>query len=126
MKTVKQKYSIKAPIEKVWQALTDPSVIEEWGGGPAKMKDEEGFRFSLWGADIFGTNTKVVKNKQLVQDWYGGKWDEPSIVTFNLKEENGKTEVELIHENIPDEEAKDIAKGWKTYYLGPLKELLEN
>ena len=125
MKSLKQIYTIKAPWEKVWQALTDAKVIDEWGGGPAKMSDQEGFEFEFWGGDIWGKNIKVIKGKQLVQEWTAGKWDKPSMVTFNLSEKNGKTELELIHEDIADKEFSEIEDGWKRYYLGPLKKLLE-
>ncbi len=101
-------------------------MINDWGGGEAKMSGKEGADFSLWGGDIHGKNLKVVKGKKLVQDWMSGKWEEYSKVTFNLLKENGKTRLELIHENIPDKEADEIATGWKRYYLGPLKKLLEN
>ncbi|MBI2034633.1 MAG: SRPBCC domain-containing protein [Candidatus Levybacteria bacterium] len=125
MKTIKQSYLINASIQDVWQALTDPRVIDKWGGGPAHMDDKVGTKFTLWGGDIHGENVKVVKNKELVQDWYGGKWEKPSKVKFTLIEKGDKTEVNLLHENVPNEEAKDIEEGWKLYYLGPLKKLLE-
>ena len=126
MKSVKQTYLINASLEKVWQALVNPKIIDEWGGGEAKMSEEKGFEFSLWGGDIHGKNIEVVKNKKLVQDWMSGEWEEYSKVTFNLSEDNGKTKLDLIHENIPDNEAKEIEDGWRRYYLGPLKELLEH
>lgn len=125
MKTIKQKYLIKAPIDQVWKALVDPKQINAWGAGPSKMNDKIGTKFSLWGGDIHGTNTKVVPNKILEQDWFGGDWEEPSRVTFTLTEVEEKTKVELLHENVPDNEAKDIDNGWKDYYLDPIKELLE-
>lgn len=125
MKVIQQSYSVNAPIEKVWAALTDAKIIERWGGGPAVMNALEGTDFKLWGGDIHGTNTKVVKNKELVQDWYGGEWDLPSKVTFKLSSKTDLTKVDLLHEDVPDKEAGDIADGWKRYYLGPLKELLE-
>lgn len=126
MKTIRQTYIIKAPVKKVWKALTDPKHIEGWGAGPAKMAPVEGTKFSLWGADIFGTNKEVIPNKKLVQEWWGGRWDEPSTVTFELLEKNGKTKVELLHENLPNDAAKDIEKGWKDYYMGPLKKYVES
>ena len=52
--------------------------------------------------------------------------EENNEIEIEAEVEDGKTEVELIHEDIPDEEAKDIESGWKSYYLGPLKELLES
>lgn len=126
MKTIKQSYIIKAPLEKVWQALIDPKIIDDWGGGPAVMEDKEGFEFSIWGGDISGKNLEVITNKKLVQEWKEDDWDNFSKVSFTLSKEGDKTKLDLLHEDIPDSEAKDIEDGWKTYYLGPLKELLEN
>jgi len=134
MKTIKQEYKICSKIDRVWEALTNPKEIEAWGAGSAKMDDKVGTKFKLWGGDIHGTNTKVVKNKVLEQDWYGGDWPQPSKVTFTLSEESGplrsrsearKIKVVLVHENVPDEEAGNIDEGWKDYYLGPLKDYLE-
>lgn len=125
MKTIKQEYLVDASVEKVWKALVDSKQIEGWGAGPAKMNSKVGTKFSLWGGDIHGENTKVVENKLLEQDWFGGDWEEPSKVRFTLSKENGKTFVALLHENIPDKEADSIDDGWHRYYLGPLKEYLE-
>jgi len=90
------------------------------------MSTKEGSEFSLWGGDIYGTNTKVVENKLLEQDWFSGhKWQRPSKVSFGLSQKDGVTEIKLVQTDIPDDEADDIDQGWKDYYLGPLKELLE-
>ena len=125
MKTVKKTYLIKAPLEKVWKALVDPKMIDDWGAGPAQMDDQAGTEFKLWGGDIFGKNVEVVANKKLVQDWFEDNWDQPSKVTFTLSQKNGKIKVTLLHENIPDSEEKEIDDGWDSYYLGPMKEYLE-
>jgi len=125
MKSFKQAYVIKAQIEKVWQAFVDPKIINSWGAGPAKMTEKEGADFSLWGGEIYGKNTKVKKNKLLVQDWYGGHWSEPSKVTFTFNSKGESTIVELFHENLPDDEASEFEQGWKYYYLGAIKKFLE-
>jgi len=126
MKTIVQDYHINAPIEKVWEALVNPKDIDGWGGGPTKMDDKEGTKFSLWGGDIHGTNIEVETFKKLVQEWYGGKWKEPSIVTFKLEKQGNSTDLNLLQENVPDDEYKDIDDGWKEYYLGPLKDYVED
>lgn len=128
MKIIKQTYIIKAPPEEVWKALVDVNYINGWGGGPAKMSDKAGIKFSLWGGEIFGENKEVVPNKKLVQDWWdsGSKWDKPSKVTFTLRAGNGVTRLELLHTDVPDENAKAIDDGWKQFYLGPLKDYLES
>ena len=132
MKTIKQMYVIEAGVQNVWQALVDPEMINSWGGGPAKMSDEEGFQFELWNGDIWGKNVKVVKEKLLVQEWYAAKWEEPSILTLTLLEKDGSasnaakaTILGLVHENVPDEGAEDIENGWRNYYMIPLKKFVE-
>ena len=125
MKTIKKDYTINASVEKVWEALVNPKVINEWGGGPAVMDDKENSKFTLWGGEIHGSNIRVIRNKQLKQEWFGGKWDKMSIVTFKLVTKGRQTLLQLIHIDVPDREHKGIDEGWDSYYLGPLKELLE-
>ena len=126
MKIIRQVYKIKAPVEKVWEAFVNPREIEKWGGGSAKMEGKAGFKFSLWGGEIFGVNTKVVKNKLLEQDWYGGKWEAPSKVKFEFTYKDNVTSVVLMHSAMPASETDNLADGWKDYYMGPMKEYLEN
>src|SRR5258708_3594081 len=95
-----QTYEIAAPIAEVWQALVDPTVISQWGGGPAEMNGKVGTKFILWGGDIFGKNTEVIPEKSLVQDWSDGDLKEPSSVSIELTEKAGKTVLHLIHKNI--------------------------
>lgn len=115
---------MKAQIEEVWDCFVNSDKINEWGGGNAKMSDklEE---FTLWGGDIWGKNILVKKFQRLEQEWFAGKWDEPSIVKFVFSKNGDSTEVKLIHENIPANEFKSINQGWEEYYLGPIKELVE-
>lgn len=126
MKTIRQTYTIHAPVENVWQALVEPKIIAKWGGGPAKMSAAEGAAFSLWGGDIHGKNLKVVSKKLLKQEWISKDNDMPGTVTFTLKESKGVTTVTLVHEGISDESYNDLSDGWKNYYMGPIKELLES
>lgn len=125
MKTIKQTYLIDASLDEVWQALVNPKYINSRGGGPAKMNDKVGSKFELWEGDIHGKNIKVVPLKKLVQEWVEGNWKHPSIVAFTLILERGVVKIDLLHTDVPDNEAKDIAQGWKDYYLGPLKKFLE-
>ncbi len=81
---------MKVSLKDVWDAFVDPKKIAEWGGGPAKMRGEVHFKFSLWGGDIHGTNKEVKKEKKLVQEWYAGNWPKPSIVSFLFSEKMRK------------------------------------
>lgn len=125
MRNFESVFIINATPETVWQALVDPKHIEEWGGGPAIMDDKVGTEFSLWGGDIHGRNIEVLENDELVQEWYSGDWEKPSIVRFSLTEEDGKTRVILSQTDIPEAEYDSISEGWKEYYFTPLKTYVE-
>lgn len=123
---IKQTYEFAVPSSRVWQALVDPELIKQWSGSDAKMSADEEQDFSLWGGDIWGTNTKVVPEQLLEQDWYGDKWDEPSKVVIKLNDSNGVTLLTLEHSGVPDDEESSFDDGWRDYYFGPMKDLLEN
>ena len=116
---------ITADPEEVFTALTNPFQIEIWSGYPAEMKAEDGYVFSLWEGDICGVNLEVKPNRLLVQEWFFGEIAEPSIVTLKLTKVDGATRVELEHTNIPEEVFEEIVEGWKEYYLGSIKGMLE-
>lgn len=128
MKSVNQTYHITASLAEVWQALIDPKHIKKWSGDSVKMNDKVGTKFSLWGGSVWGKNIEVIPKKKLVQEWYSKenkKWEKPSIATFSLHKEDKGTRVDLLHIDVPDEYASDIANGWKEYYLSPLKSYVE-
>lgn len=125
MKNIKFYQYIEAEPEEVFRALTNPFTIELWSDSPAKMDDKEGSEFELWDGDICGKNIKVVENKELVQQWYFEGQDEDSIVTIRLHADKSGTNVELRHENIPDEAYENIDEGWREYYIGAIKRFFE-
>ena len=116
---------INADPEEVFAALTVPFQIELWSGYPADMKAEEGYEFSLWEGDITGKNLEVKPNKRLVQEWYFGDRAECSIAALDLKRDGACTRVVLRHTNIPEEVYEEITEGWREYYLGAIKGMLE-
>jgi len=123
--TLIQDYEITAPVAKVWQALTDATVMEQWGAGPAKSNAVEGGEWSLWDGDIHGTFTKLVPNELIEEDWYGH--DNPSwkyTVAFKFTQENDTTKVRMEYSGDIQDEQRDISD-WQEYYFNPIKELLE-
>ena len=116
---------IDAEPEEIFLALTNPFTIELWSDSPAKMDDKEGTEFELWDGDICGKNLKVVRNKELVQEWYFGDLPEPSIVTIKLHPDGKGTSVELKHTNIPEDAYENINEGWREYYMGAIKRFFE-
>jgi len=121
LKTITLHFHLHAPPEEVYLALTNPFTLELWTGSKAEMSTESGSEFSLWEGDISGKNLEFKENEKIVQQWYFGEQEEPSIVTLEIQEGKEGTNINLLHTNVPDEDFEDIKYGWKNYYFGGLK-----
>lgn len=118
---------IKAPPAKVYAALTEPAQMVRWWGpdaGPtlsAVADVRPGGRFSivfrLLNGDEHnptGVYREVVPGRKLVFTWeWRGAPERQSLVTFLLEPAGGGTELTLIHELLPDEDARlSHERGW--------------
>ena len=126
MKDFKAYYIISASVEDIYSALTNPLTIQLWTGEDAVMSTEPGSEFSLWEESISGKNLEFEENKKIVQQWYFGDQEEPSIVTIKLHPHKQGTSIELRHSNIPDSDFDDIVEGWNENYFGALEEFYED
>jgi len=126
MKDFKKYYILHATPDEVYLALTNPLTIRLWSGEEAVMSDEPGTEFSLWEGSIAGRNLEFEKGKKIVQEWYFGEQETPSIVTMKLHAHAQGTSVELRHTNIPDADYQDIVEGWDEVYFGSLQDFYED
>ncbi len=124
MPTVTKNYIISASPKEVYNALIDEDIIEQWSGSAATMDIEHNGLFSLWEGSIHGVNLEVNPTK-IVQHWKQIEWSDYSKCTFTITAKGKDTELNLVHQDIPEQSAKDIDNGWDEYYLQPLKQLLE-
>jgi len=120
MKDYKKHFTIPAPPEDVYRALTNPATIQLWSGEHAEMSTVPGSEFSLWEGSIAGRNLEFVEDKKIVQQWYFGEQEAESVVTIILHPDKKGTSAELKHTNIPDEAYADIVEGWQDAYFGAL------
>ncbi len=125
MKDFKKYFIINTEPEILYNALTNAATIQLWTGEPAIMESVEGTEFSLWSDSICGKNISFEPGKKIVQEWYFGEQETPSIVTIILHKDKSKTSAELRHTNIPDEDFEDIVAGWVENYFGSLMEFYE-
>jgi activator of HSP90 ATPase len=125
MKELKKYYIIPAEPELVYAALTNPLTLQAWTGDEAEMSTEPGSEFSLFEGSIVGKNLEFEEGKKVVQQWYFGEQEEPSIVTIKLHPHKYGTSAELRHTNIPDRDYNDIVEGWDEAYFGALIEFYE-
>jgi uncharacterized protein YndB with AHSA1/START domain len=118
---------IKASPARVYAAITQPKLMMQWWGpdaGPTLSAEADvrpGGRFSivfrLLNGDEHnptGIYREVVPEKKLVFTWeWPGIAERESRVTFLLEPFDGVTELTLIHELLPDEDARRSHEaGW--------------
>ena len=122
MKDYKKYFTLPATPEEIYIAITNPLTIKMWTDQEAEMSIEVGSEFSMMDGDIVGKNLEFVENKKLMQEWYFGENDVPSIVTIKIHEMAEGSSVELRHSNIPDEAFDEIVEGWNSAYFGSLQD----
>jgi len=121
---------INAPRERVYAAWTDPEQLKQWWG-PKRMRTQSlafdprvggKYRWTLVDEKdeemtVFGEYRELVPGKKIVFTW---QWDDDeawtnrnSIVTVELSDHDGGTELRLTHEQLPSVESRDRHdEGW--------------
>ncbi|MGJ1287372.1 SRPBCC domain-containing protein [Sphingobacterium spiritivorum] len=125
MKDFKKYFIIPATPDEVYLALTTEITARLWTGDEASIDPVEGGEFSMWDGAIIGKFISLEPSKKIVQQWYFGEQEEPSIVTLKLHEHKKGTSLEVNHLHIPDEAFDDIAEGWTNPYMASLIEFYE-
>jgi uncharacterized protein YndB with AHSA1/START domain len=125
IRTVVMEREVPHPPEKIWRALTQSPLLEEW-----LMKNDfepvVGHRFSFradWGA-VDGEVQKVEPNKTLAYTW--GAFGLESIVTWTLTPTSTGTHLRMEQSGFrPDQEQayKGAQAGWKQFFTA-LEKLL--
>jgi uncharacterized protein YndB with AHSA1/START domain len=123
---------INVPRDRVYAAWTDPAQLKEWFG-PENVRTRNFtadarvggiYRWDLINEEdedmtISGEYRELVPGKKIVFTW---KWDDDeawkytkSVVTVELSDRDGGTELRLIHEKLPSEESRDRHnEGWNS------------
>jgi uncharacterized protein YndB with AHSA1/START domain len=123
---------INAPRDRVYAAWTDPAQLKEWWGPEtvrtrnitADVRVGGKYRWDLINQEgeemsVFGEYRELQPDKKVVFTW---KWDDDeawenqdSVVTIELADRDGGTEVKLTHEKLPSEASRDRHnEGWNS------------
>jgi uncharacterized protein YndB with AHSA1/START domain len=134
---------INAPRARVYAAWTDPAQMKQWFGPEnVQTRDvvadvrvggkycwdlthEDGEKMSA-----YGEYCELILNKKIVFTW---KWDDDeawenhnSIVTIELSDLDGGTDLRFVHEQLPSEASRDRhSEGW-TSVLKKLEQFVGN
>ncbi len=128
--------SIKAPIEKVWDALTKPELVKQWlFGTDMKTTWEVGSEITYsgeWDGKAYtdkGTVLAVEPNKSIQTSYWSAAWgkdDKPENyvnVSYDLEQQGDETKVTITQDT--DEVAKDQSTQNWTTVLESMKKMLE-
>jgi len=120
------------PRDRVYAAWTDPAQMKQWFG-PENVKTRDWiadarlggkFRWDLTNQEgeemtVHGEYRELQPGRKIVFTW---QWDDDenweehiSLVTVELSDRDGGTEVRLIHEKLPSAESRDRHnEGWNS------------
>ena len=141
--SVEIKRFIKAPRDRVYAAWTDPAQLRQWFG-PENVQTHDliadarmggTFRWDLTNSEgekmtCRGEYRELQPGKKIVFTW---QWEDDedwenhiSIVTVELYDRDGDTELHLTHEQLPNEESRDgHTQGWNSV-LDKLEKFFSN
>ncbi len=124
----------KAPREAVFRAFTDPVALAKWFGpegvsvGNVKVDLRPGGTYSMvfnhadgGSHGLSGVYREISPPERLVMTWV---WDHgdwagiETLVTLELAEAGGETELTLTHEKLPSQNALDLHnQGWISSFI---------
>lgn len=117
----------RAPIEQIFQALTDEQRVAVYTRAPAKVDPRPSGLFSLLGGSITGYYVDVTFPTQLTMQWRLASWPSQvhsSVVIMLAKEESAVTVLEFAQRGIPDGELERVRQGWMTNVFDPMSKLM--
>ena len=134
----RQSANIKAPLTKVWEALTKPEIIREYMFGTtvvSQWKPGASITWSgVWQGKTYedkGVILELAPRKLLKYTYFSPLTDLPDepenykTITVELKETGGAVQINLARDNNPTEESKlHSEKNWGMT-LDTMKRILE-
>jgi activator of HSP90 ATPase len=117
---------LPAPPEEVYLGINERRKASNCGLVQKLFLQKKLVQNFLFGRVILlGKNLEFEPNKKIVQQWYFGDQEEPSIVTIKLHEDKKGTSLEFVQTNIPDKDFADFTAGIEEYFLGGLADFFE-
>lgn len=122
MKDFKKYFIIPGSPEDIYIALTNEATARLWTGDHVSIDARVGGEFSLWDDAISGKFIALEPSSKIIQEWYFGDQEAPSIVTIKLHPHKKGTSFEVVHTHIPDDAYEDITEGWEDPFVASLIE----
>ncbi|MFB3386325.1 SRPBCC family protein [Flavobacterium sp. LAR06] len=129
---------LNAPVEKVWNTLTQPELVKQWQYGSDLITDWKvgnEIRFqNEWEGQVFeqwGTILEIIPNQKIKYSLFfprPGLEDKPEnyfIMSYVLSGDNQKTKLEIIQEDNRPNAVQEEPQGEENPILQALKTIIE-
>lgn len=127
-----------APLQKVWEAITDADKMRHWYFDIPVFRAETGFKFEFYG-ECEGVKylhlcevTEVIPGRKLTYIWKYRDYAGESYVTWELFPEGDNTKLILTHKGLEtfppykDFTRESFTGGWTHFIGSALKDFVEN
>jgi uncharacterized protein YndB with AHSA1/START domain len=126
-----------APVNKVWQAISDKNKMKEWYFHVSDFKTEPGFEFRFTGGrpDKLYVHLckvmQVIPQTELSYTWRFQGIPGNSLLTFELFPKGENTRVKVTHSGLetfppdPDLAIENFRQGWNQIIRSNLKNFVE-
>jgi len=114
--------------KKLYDSWLNSKTHSDFTGSKAHIDSRNGSHFSAWNGYITGTNLILQPYGRIVQNWRTTEFPEgapDSKVEILFEKHNSGTKLTIIHSHIPSGDEKKYEKGWKEYYIKPMKQYFQ-
>ena len=115
---------IAASPNKIYGAWMDERQHSAFTGGRATVDPWVGGRVTAWDGYIEGTHVQLDTGRRIIMTWRTTEFplESPdSTVEVHLEPVAGGTRVTVVHTDIPEGQSDKYKKGWRSFYLDPMK-----
>ncbi len=122
--SIRVKFLIHAPAKAIYDAWLSGTEHTAMTGAKATASRLVGGEFTAWDGDISGKNLLLLDGKKIVQSWRSSEFPEDaadSVLSVQFIEQNGITEVDLEHKDIPPGQGVQYQSGWIEFYANPMQ-----
>ena len=110
--------------KRLYDAWLNSKLHSAFTGTKTQIDPHQGSSFSIDSGYITGTNLILQPYGRIVQNWRTNEFPEgspDSKLEILFEKHNSGTKLTIVHSQLPNGDEKKYEKGWKEFYLKPMK-----
>ena len=124
---IKHSVTLPAPARDLYAMYLSAKTHRAITGAKVVISARHGSPFSAFDGMLHGRTLHTVTGRLIVQAWRSvnfrkGDMDSTLILSFTPKGKRGR--IDLVHVNVPKQDYRGVAQGWKKYYWRPWRRYL--